>query len=288
MNVGGVGRLSIRLMDEPIQPRLRAAIARLYAGPLDEFIRGRDALAKELRSARDRDAAAAVKGLRKPSRPAWALNRVAQGPTHLPAVLAALAGLVDAHTGSGDPRTAMTALRSAVRGFATAAEAASHSAGFSLDAARLSNAVIAVVADPAALKELQGGYLAEVPAAGSLDYLTLLPVRPKLEVSHSSRPVDAGPDPAEFAALREQARLANEEFEAAKRNAGAAAAFLSNAESERASASEQLRIAQAELEAAEQRLRFAHRDNEAAIAELNKAEARFHEVSTRLSSLGST
>ena len=48
---------------------------RLYALPLDEFTRERDALAKRLRN--DRDApAGAVKALKKPSIAAWAVNQV--------------------------------------------------------------------------------------------------------------------------------------------------------------------------------------------------------------------
>src|SRR4051794_27168614 len=51
-------------------------IDRLYGLPLEEFTPARDAAAKELRAAGERDAAAEVKRLRKPSRLAWALNQV--------------------------------------------------------------------------------------------------------------------------------------------------------------------------------------------------------------------
>jgi hypothetical protein len=51
------------------------AIDGLYGLPLDEFIGARDALAKELRAAGDRDGAAAVKALKKPSVAAWAVNQ---------------------------------------------------------------------------------------------------------------------------------------------------------------------------------------------------------------------
>ena len=51
-------------------------IDRLYALPLDEFVSERDALAKQLRKEGDREAAAAVKALRKPSVAAWAVNQV--------------------------------------------------------------------------------------------------------------------------------------------------------------------------------------------------------------------
>jgi hypothetical protein len=50
----------------------------LYGLPLDEFTPRRDLLAKELRAARERDAAAWVKGLRKPTAAAWLVNQLAR------------------------------------------------------------------------------------------------------------------------------------------------------------------------------------------------------------------
>lgn len=51
---------------------------RLYGLPLDEFIAARNELAKKLRKEGDRSAADEVKALRKPSRPAWVVNRLAR------------------------------------------------------------------------------------------------------------------------------------------------------------------------------------------------------------------
>ncbi|MEW6477455.1 MAG: hypothetical protein AB1679_34820, partial [Actinomycetota bacterium] len=50
----------------------------LYGLPLEEFTPARDALAKELKAAGQKDEAAEVKRLRKPALAAWALNRVAR------------------------------------------------------------------------------------------------------------------------------------------------------------------------------------------------------------------
>jgi hypothetical protein len=50
----------------------------LYGLPLEQFTGQRDALAKELRSAGDRDAAAWVKALHKPSATAWLVNQLAR------------------------------------------------------------------------------------------------------------------------------------------------------------------------------------------------------------------
>jgi hypothetical protein len=51
---------------------------RLYGLPLDEFTEARDELAAELREQGDRETAAEVKKLRKPSVAAWTVNRLAR------------------------------------------------------------------------------------------------------------------------------------------------------------------------------------------------------------------
>jgi chromosome segregation ATPase len=57
-------------------PELDDRLAPLYRDPPEEFVRNRDALAKQLREEGDRDAAARVKKLRRPSQAAWLINRV--------------------------------------------------------------------------------------------------------------------------------------------------------------------------------------------------------------------
>jgi hypothetical protein len=59
-----------------VTPPSGAEIDRLYSSPLDQFTSARDALSRTLRQDGDRDAAADVKKLRKPSVAAWALNQV--------------------------------------------------------------------------------------------------------------------------------------------------------------------------------------------------------------------
>jgi hypothetical protein len=51
--------------------------AELYRGPLEEFVRARAELARRLRTDGDREAAAAVAGLRKPSLGAWVVDQLA-------------------------------------------------------------------------------------------------------------------------------------------------------------------------------------------------------------------
>ena len=61
-------------MAEPVDD----VAGRLYGLPLEEFTRERDAAARELRKAKDRDAAAVVAKLPKPSQAAWAANALAR------------------------------------------------------------------------------------------------------------------------------------------------------------------------------------------------------------------
>jgi len=56
---------------------VEGALDRLYSVPMEQFTRERDALARALRS-HDRETAARVKSLRRPTVTAWALNRLAR------------------------------------------------------------------------------------------------------------------------------------------------------------------------------------------------------------------
>ena len=270
-------------MNDHSETSVRRAIDQLYASPLPDFISSRDALAKELRSAGDREAASAVKGLRKPSRPAWALNRVAhREPERLAALDAAVAGIVAAHTGDGDVRAAMAALREAVREYAAFAAAESRTAGFGLDVGELSNAILAVLGTPTSYDEFRSARITEIPEAGGLDFLTSLPSRPKLEVSASGSPPEPQADAAAAAAAREQVRLAAEVLESARAAADAAETALAESDTDVATAQESVRRADSELKAAQQRREFARRTKEAASAELRNAEAAHHEAESRL------
>lgn len=102
--------------------------AALYGLDLEEFIGARDALAKELRAGGDREGAAAVKKLAKPTRAAWAVNRLVRDrPDEIAALVeagAALAGAQEQLLDGADAdvlRSAATAARALVD--ALAAEA---------------------------------------------------------------------------------------------------------------------------------------------------------------------
>lgn len=63
------------------EPDREAAIDRLHAAALEEFVRERTRLARELRSGGDRATAAEIARWPKPSPAAWALNHVAREET---------------------------------------------------------------------------------------------------------------------------------------------------------------------------------------------------------------
>jgi hypothetical protein len=62
---------------------LDAELDRLYGLPLEDFTRARNELAARLRREGEKDASAEVKGLAKPSRVAWVLNRLARDQPEL-------------------------------------------------------------------------------------------------------------------------------------------------------------------------------------------------------------
>jgi len=117
----------------PSRPRsrdpLEEAAGRLYGLPLEDFVRERDATARELRKAKDREAADAVAKLPKPSQGSWAANTLAREQRKLVKALlkagdnlrAAQEGAV-AGKGAGALREATAAEREAVDALVEAAK----------------------------------------------------------------------------------------------------------------------------------------------------------------------
>ena len=101
---------------------LEAAVDRLHAVPLEDFVAERKRLAKELRAAGDRAGAAELAKLAKPSAPAWALNHVAREESQAVADwLAAAETLRDASERAD--RSSADALRAAIAGHRDATRA---------------------------------------------------------------------------------------------------------------------------------------------------------------------
>ena len=156
LHSGSTRRSSVTTAD-PNQ--LDNAIARVYAGPLEDFVRHRDSLAKELRVAGNREAAATVKALPKPSRTAWALNLAAGQAENVARLEAAVAATLETQASGGDVRAALGSLRDAVREFADHAARAAERAGQSLQTGVLVNAVLALVGRTDSREALRRGRL---------------------------------------------------------------------------------------------------------------------------------
>jgi len=108
---------------------LDAALDRLYGLPADEFTAARDALAKELRGAKRRDEAEAVKRRRRPTAPAAAINQLARQEPELVEDLIRAAGdlvgvqerVLEGDAGRDELRAAADAERRAVGALMAAA-----------------------------------------------------------------------------------------------------------------------------------------------------------------------
>jgi hypothetical protein len=258
------------MTEESIEmPELQTAILTVYRGLPEEFVRRRDALAKELRSSGRRADADQVKALRKPSRTAWTLNRVAvEEATHIEHLTAAITAAQEASAGGADLRAALENVRSAVRDVAAAAARAAVRAGHPIDSTSLVSALNALIGDANALGELRAGRLVEIPEAGRLDFLSAVastnpPSPARIEPS-------AQPEPQDAAAIRARGDLQRTEkalSEARERSEAAERAVLE---------------AQAKLEAAEQQLQRAKEESAKRRAELDRTRVHAESAASQL------
>ncbi|MEA2418024.1 MAG: hypothetical protein QOE60_230 [Thermoleophilaceae bacterium] len=151
-------------------------VGRLYGTPLDEFVYERDQLARRLTQEGDRNAAAYVKALRKPTVGAWALNQaVRRRRAETDALLATGQRLRAAHEdllAGGDPavlRETMEEERSLTSVLADCAEAIASETGKSGPALRdrVRATLHAAAVDEAAREELAAGrFVREREAVG--------------------------------------------------------------------------------------------------------------------------
>jgi hypothetical protein len=200
-------------------------IDRLYGVALEEFVGERDALAKRLRADGDREGAAAVKKLAKPSRAAWAVNRLVRArPDEVRALVAAgeaLAGAQEQLLDGGDVavlRGAADAARALVDALAAEAEAD----GPTRDKVRAT--LHAATVDEQAREEVAAGRVLKERAAsgfGGLDALVAAgqgtakraqPRRGKAAAAAKPAPPPKrkGPDQRELRKRRDALRRANE------------------------------------------------------------------------------
>src|SRR4051812_10418470 len=238
----------------------------LYGLPLEEFITARDAAARALRKAGERETAAQVAKLPKPSPAAWAANQVAREQPELIAALldagAALRAAQDAAMSGAAAglRDATLAERRAVDAVMDVA-AALRPAGKPLSRAmadRLRTTLHAAAGDPAVRDALAAGRLVSEAQAGgawpfsmgAADEPAPPPPKKKPPADEDARREAEERAAAAREALQAQLREARGSLRVRERVASAAAEDAEAAERAVAEARQALEEAQAEAEAA--------------------------------------
>ncbi len=242
----------------------------LYALPLEEFTPARDAAAKALRKAGDKETAARVAKLPKPSPAAWTANQVArEQPDLIEALLDAGAALraaqdaaVSGHGGRG-LREATLAERGAVD--AVMAAATAHKpAGRALSrtmADRLRTTLHAAAGDPQLRAALAHGRLVSEAQAGGAWPFAL-------------EPGETPPEPSAQPAKRAPKKKPDKDEEAERE----AAAQAAREREERQQLEAQLRDARMSLRVRERVARGAGEDAEAAGQAVADADERLEEA----------
>jgi hypothetical protein len=249
----------------------------LYGLPLEEFTPARDAAARELRRAGDRETAARVAKLPKPSPAAWTANQVArEQPELIEALLEAGATLREAQDAavSGGGGTSLREATLAQRSTVDAVVAAAMSyrpAGKPLSRAmadRLRTTLNAAAGDEAISDALAHGRLVSEAQAGGAWPFALAggdeaPPKPRPRAKKAPKPDPAAADAAARAAEERKAleaqlreargslRVRDRAATAAQRDADTAAKALARATGQLEAARRELDDAQADAEAAE-------------------------------------
>ncbi len=244
----------------------------LYGLPLEEFVGARDALAKDLRSAGDRDGAAAVRRLPKPTRAAWAVNLAVRAAPSAAGDLAEAARVLadaqqEALAGGGPAalREAAARARSAVDALAGAAP---DSSGPGADKVRAT--LHAATVDPDVLAEVAAGRVVRERSASGFGGLEALAGAPSARTPKAKAAAKAGRRPAKEAAApakpprddrrrRERLRRAKEAEAEAQADVSAARSALEQVEAALAARRTAVRDAEARLKDARQRRERAER-----------------------------
>jgi len=148
-------------------PAVAAAVAELYGADPDVFTERRKALAAAAREAGDKQSAAAITALRKPTRAAWVVNQLARTDPDAAARMAALAADLRAAEQGGDGRRLREL--SAERGslldglVAQALAAAGTPDPPPTLRAEVTDTLTAALADPATAADFAAGRLTKVP-----------------------------------------------------------------------------------------------------------------------------
>jgi hypothetical protein len=251
------------------RPELDRAGDGLYALPLDEFVAARNELAKRLRKEGDKEGAAEVAALRKPTLVAWAVDQLAHTRRReVDLLLDAGKRLVDAQQASirKGSRTeldaAQASLRKSVGGLTDAAAEILGPRASASTLARISETLRAAATTAEGRELLARGCLVEELSDTGWDIVAMLTPGPRRERS-PARGAQPKPKPpaetqTEAESERQRARLAELErarataekrVAAARRKEAAAAERLGDAEAARRAAEDELAEVEREIQA---------------------------------------
>ena len=270
------------------------ALRRLYTTTPAEFVAARSAVAKQLRQTGDRDAAAAMAALRKPTPVDFALNVVATDhPDAIESFLAAAARVREAQTaategrGGGDSREALRELRAQMAEVVTLAGEVAAGAGLKASLTAPATARLGeLVANPDAGEQLRAGHLGSGAVAAVDPFGGAGPGAPVTEARRATKATR--PDPAPAKADRPSAR-----DEARKRRLDEAVARaeerradvqedVDGAQARVAEAQEAVAAAEAELRDRQRALAQAGKERDGAAARLERADAAVAEARAAL------
>jgi hypothetical protein len=272
----------------------------LYGLPLDRFVPERNALAREIRKAGDRERADEVAALKKPSVAAWAVNQLVR--TQRKAIAALLdagdalrSAQDDVLAGRGDAqslRAAVDGERKAVEALTDAVRGLLSSEGEELSdtmVERVSDTLHAAALDDDAREQVTGGHLERElrhVGLGGLGALGGGPPAPPAPPRRAATKKEAGSGRQKKRAveheraLRDQAKKRDEARKDARATEREARRRAERAERAAQVAHERRDSAAAVLRDAEEQLEGAQAALAEAQAQLRDAEAAVHEVSS--------
>ena len=198
-------------------------VDRLYGAPRDEFIRERNELAKRLRASGQKEAAAEVAALRKPTVVAWTVNQLAHTQRReVDLLLDAGKRIVDAQQtsissgGRSELDTAQTSLRNAVQTLTGLAAKIPDADPTQTTLTRVAETLRTAATDPNGRELLARGHLTEELNATGWEIVAGLSPRPKTRAKPPD-PATRRTDPApEIKALTKRLRDLNKSRAAAE------------------------------------------------------------------------
>jgi hypothetical protein len=244
-------------------------IDRLYVAPREDFVRERDALVRTLRKAGDREVAAEVAALRKPTLVAWTVNQLAHNERRdVDLLLDAGRRIIDAQQssiaqgGRADLDAAQASLRRAISGLTTRASAILGPEASKTTLTRIAETLRTAATAPSGRELLARGRLSE-------------------ELSGTGWEIVAGFTPSSRTQSKRAAKKAKAEKKAATPNEIAA-----RREAEIQSQTRRLRELKKSLTAAEKAQRTASRQERAAAERLEELRSARADADAEVETLG--